>query len=181
MLTAVIILGIMLAGITGYLVWSTVHDRYVKAEDIGAFKDSAPDMGVPGGSGHGGLAEGRPEDGDSLHGNRGGNEPWDSSGPWNPASDGQPADAGDGQGPGTAGDSLENGLGTAGSGQDMGDEGAGADGTDDSTIHFVFAGDSGGWSNHIPFQQSRGRYTVHKIFSHKPGKKFCVRPRTAAP
>ncbi|MFR3650066.1 MAG: CapA family protein, partial [Enterocloster aldenensis] len=141
MLTAVIILGIMLAGITGYLVWSTVHDRYVKAEDIGAFKDSAPDMGVPGGSGHGGLAEGRPEDGDSLHGNRGGNEPWDSSGPWNPASDGQPADAGDGQGPGTAGDSLENGLGTAGSGQDMGDEGAGADGTDDSTIHFVFAGD----------------------------------------
>ncbi|WP_309076542.1 antirestriction protein ArdA [Salmonella enterica] len=40
---------------------------------------------------------------------------------------------------------------------------------------------SGGWSNHIPFQQSRGRYTVHKIFSHKPGKKFCVRPRTAAP
>ena len=71
MLTAVIILGIMLAGITGYLVWSTVHDRYVKAEDIGAFKDSAPDMGVPGGSGHGGLAEGRPEDGDSLHGNRG--------------------------------------------------------------------------------------------------------------
>ncbi len=39
----------------------------------------------------------------------------------------------------------------------------------------------GGWSNHIPFQQSRGRYTVHKIFSHKPGKKFCVRPRTAAP
>ena len=49
MLTAVIILGIMLAGITGYLVWSTVHDRYVKAEDIGAFKDSAPDMGVPGG------------------------------------------------------------------------------------------------------------------------------------
>ena len=51
MLTAVIILGIMLAGITGYLVWSTVHDRYVKAEDIGAFKDSAPDMGVPGGSG----------------------------------------------------------------------------------------------------------------------------------
>ena len=96
MLTAVIILGIMLAGITGYLVWSTVHDRYVKAEDIGAFKDSAPDMGVPGGSGHGGLAEGRPEDGDSLHGNRGGNEPWDSSGPWDPASDGQPADAGDG-------------------------------------------------------------------------------------
>ena len=141
MLTAVIILGIMLAGITGYLVWSTVHDRYVKAEDIGAFKDSAPDMGVPGGSGHGGLAEGRPEDGDSLHGNRGGNEPWDSSGPWDPASDGQPADAGDGQGPGTAGDSLENGLGTAGSGQDMGDKGAGADGTDDSTIHFVFAGD----------------------------------------
>ena len=134
MLTAVIILGIMLAGITGYLVWSTVHDRYVKAEDIGAFKDSAPDMGVPGGSGHGGLAEGRPEDGDSLHGNRGGNEPWDSSGPWNPASDGQPADAGDGQGPGTAGDSLENGLGTAGSGQDMGDEGAGADGTDDYQI-----------------------------------------------
>ena len=49
MLAAVIILGIMLAGITGYLVWSTVHDRYVKAEDIGAFKDSAPDMGVPGG------------------------------------------------------------------------------------------------------------------------------------
>ena len=54
MLTAVIILGIMLAGITGYLVWSTVHDRYVKAEDIGAFKDSAPDMGVPGGSGQAG-------------------------------------------------------------------------------------------------------------------------------
>lgn len=51
MLTAVIILGIMLAGITGYLVWSATHNRYVKAEDIGSFKDSAPDMEMSGDQG----------------------------------------------------------------------------------------------------------------------------------
>ena len=110
MLTAVIILGIMLAGITGYLVWSATHNRYVKAEDIGSFKDSAPDMEMSGRSGNPVQAEGRPEDGDSLHGNRGGNEPWDSDGPWDPASEGQLAKAGDGQGPGTDGASLEDGL-----------------------------------------------------------------------
>ena len=143
MLTAVIILGIMLAGITGYLVWSATHNRYVKAEDIGSFKDSAPDMEMSGGSGNPVQAEGRPEDGDSLHGNRGGNELWDSDGPWDPASEGQLAKAGDGQGPGTDGASLEDGLGTAANGQDqdMDNGEPGVDGAEDPVIHFVFAGD----------------------------------------
>ncbi len=57
----------------------------------------------------------------------------------------------------------------------------GADNPNGELLSYIIGADTGGWSNHIPFQQSRGRYTVHKIFSHKPGKKFCVRPRTAAP
>lgn len=101
-----------------------------EGRDIGAFKDSL-DMGLASAWGF----RQRPEDGEQPGRKPGWERTWDSR-RWGtkPRIDRQPADAGDDRGPETAGDSR---LGTAGSGHMM----RALDGTDDSTIHFVFAGD----------------------------------------
>ena len=56
-LAVVLVLGVLLSGITGYLIWHTVHNSYVKAEVMD---------GGPGASGNAGPANGAGQDSAGL-------------------------------------------------------------------------------------------------------------------
>lgn len=111
MLAVIIALGVLLAGITGYLIWHTSHNQYVKAEVMEA-------------SGEAGLAE----DGiyADAYGDAGGRE----------QDAGSPLPGADESGPEDSPAFLEEGIQG-----DESEETDGSEDTGDPAIHFVFAGD----------------------------------------
>lgn len=117
MLAVIIILGVLLAGITGYLVWHTSHNRYVKAEVMEASGETNP-------AEDGALADAYEEE-------VAGGQEHDISGSPEPGVDGAGSEAlpslPDG---GTLGNGLENPGGLTG-----------PEDAQDSAIRFVFAGD----------------------------------------
>lgn len=111
MLAVIIALGVLLAGITGYLIWHTSHNQYVKAEVMEA-------------SGEAGLAE----DGiyADAYGDAGGRE----------QDAGSPLPGADESGSEDSPAFLEEGIQG-----DESEETDGSEDTGDPAIHFVFAGD----------------------------------------
>lgn len=128
-LAVVLVLGVLLSGITGYLIWHTVHNSYVKAEVMD---------GGPGASGNAGPADGAGQDGagqDSagLHGNQG-------AGGQGEGSRGLGGPEGFQDGRQDAGQGVE-GLDNGGEEGSMTEDGGADPEPEDSTIRFVFAGD----------------------------------------
>lgn len=127
MLAVITVLGIMLAGITGYLVWSAVHTRYVKAEELSVLGDDGFGENTSG----------------SLHGYRGGDAPQDETG--NSRREGLAGgDVADGafseSGPGLAQDGQIN-AGQVNGEKHSGNVQKGNGDPEDPVIHLVFAGD----------------------------------------
>ena len=128
-LAVVLVLGVLLSGITGYLIWHTVHNSYVKAEVMD---------GGPGASGNAGPADGAGQDSagqDSagLHGNQGADGQGEGS-----RGLGGPEGFQDGRQ--DAGQGVE-GLDNGGEEGSMTEDGGADPEPEDSTIRFVFAGD----------------------------------------
>ncbi|WP_195415188.1 CapA family protein [Enterocloster citroniae] len=128
-LAVVLVLGVLLSGITGYLIWHTVHNSYVKAEVMD---------GGPGASGNAGPADGAGQDSagqDSagLHGNQG-------AGGQGEGSRGLGGPEGFQDGRQDAGQGVE-GLDNGGEEGSMTEDGGADPEPEDSTIRFVFAGD----------------------------------------
>ncbi|MEQ2679576.1 CapA family protein [Enterocloster citroniae] len=128
-LAVVLVLGVLLSGITGYLIWHTVHNSYVKAEVMD---------GGPGASGNAGPADGSGQDSagqDSagLHGNQG-------AGGQGEGSRGIGGPEGFQDGRQDAGQGVE-GLDNGGEEGSMTEDGGADPEPEDSTIRFVFAGD----------------------------------------
>lgn len=128
-LAVVLVLGVLLSGITGYLIWHTVHNSYVKAEVMD---------GGPGASGNAGPADGAGQDSagqDSagLHGNQG-------AGGQGEGSRGLGGPEGFQDGRQDAGQGVE-GLDNGGEEGSMTEDGGADSEPEDSTIRFVFAGD----------------------------------------
>ena len=128
-LAVVLVLGVLLSGITGYLIWHTVHNSYVKAEVMD---------GGPGASGNAGPADGAGQDSagqDSagLHGNQG-------AGGQGEGSRGIGGPEGFQDGRQDAGQGVE-GLDNGGEEGSMTEDGGADPEPEDSTIRFVFAGD----------------------------------------
>ena len=128
-LAVVLVLGVLLSGITGYLIWHTVHNSYVKAEVMD---------GGPGASGNAGPADGAGQDSagqDSagLHGNQG-------AGGQGEGSRGLGGPEGFQDGRQDAGQGVE-GLDNGGEEGSMTEDGGADPEPEDSTISFVFAGD----------------------------------------
>ena len=128
-LAVVLVLGVLLSGITGYLIWHTVHNSYVKAEVMD---------GGPGASGNAGPADGAGQDSagqDSagLHGNPG-------AGGQGEGSRGLGGPEGFQDGRQDAGQGVE-GLDNGGEEGSMTEDGGADPEPEDSTIRFVFAGD----------------------------------------
>ncbi|WP_455649672.1 CapA family protein [Enterocloster citroniae] len=128
-LAVVLVLGVLLSGITGYLIWHTVHNSYVKAEVMD---------GGPGASGNAGPADGSGQDSagpDSagLHGNQG-------AGGQGEGSRGLGGPEGFQDGRQDAGQGVE-GLDNGGEEGSMTEDGGADPEPEDSTIRFVFAGD----------------------------------------
>jgi len=128
-LAVVLVLGVLLSGITGYLIWHTVHNSYVKAEVMD---------GGPGASGNAGPADGSGPDSagpDSagLHGNQG-------AGGQGEGSRGLGGPEGFQDGRQDAGQGVE-GLDNGGEEGSMTEDGGADPEPEDSTIRFVFAGD----------------------------------------
>lgn len=124
-----LVLGVLLSGITGYLIWHTVHNSYVKAEVMD---------GGPGASGNAGPADGSGQDSagqDSagLHGNQG-------AGGQGEGSRGIGGPEGFQDGRQDAGQGVE-GLDNGGEEGSMTEDGGADPEPEDSTIRFVFAGD----------------------------------------
>ncbi len=124
-----LVLGVLLSGITGYLIWHTVHNSYVKAEVMD---------GGPGASGNAGPADGAGQDSagqDSagLHGNQG-------AGGQGEGSRGLGGPEGFQDGRQDAGQGVE-GLDNGGEEGSMTEDGGADPEPEDSTIRFVFAGD----------------------------------------
>ena len=123
-LAVVLVLGVLLSGITGYLIWHTVHNSYVKAEVMD---------GGPGASGNAGPADGAGQDGAGLHGNQG-------AGGQGEGSRGLGGPEGFQDGRQDAGQGVE-GLDNGGEEGSMTEDGGADPEPEDSTIRFVFAGD----------------------------------------
>lgn len=128
MLAAILVLGMLLAGITGYLVWSTTHNRYVKAEELSVSGEDSPGEHAPG----------------SLHGQRTGDEPDGAAdGGQGGLSEGDGADGAFAEGgPGLTKDGQSDNQADAAQMNGEGSDGSeGEEETEDPVIHFVFAGD----------------------------------------
>ena len=123
-LAVVLVLGVLLSGITGYLIWHTVHNSYVKAEVMD---------GGPGASGNAGPADGSGQDSAGLHGNQG-------AGGQGEGSRGLGGPEGFQDGRQDAGQGVE-GLDNGGEEGSMTEDGGADPEPEDSTIRFVFAGD----------------------------------------
>lgn len=124
-LAAALILGLLLAGLTGYLLWHTSHNRYVKVEALAGGEDGGNENGA--GKPHGGSVSGTTEEKDG-HGQ-----------------DGMAGDT-DGQN-GTDGGEGDSGQNASGQGQVIEitggstEDGSGTRDGEDTPVRLVFAGD----------------------------------------
>lgn len=120
-LAVVLVLGVLLSGITGYLIWHTVHNSYVKAEVM------------DGGPADGAGQDSAGQDSAGLHGNQG-------AGGQGEGSRGLGGPEGFQDGRQDAGQGVE-GLDNGGEEGSMTEDGGADPEPEDSTIRFVFAGD----------------------------------------